>query len=114
LNVSGGKYSGRSGKSVSGDERAIPDVQKSHMAWCVTRRKNGLKGADAVTVVEKDRRSKISRPENRVVFFRIHRDERKIVLSEKTKPNAAPAPAATYDILPTGMKAIQETRISFV
>ena len=59
----------RSGcKSVSGDERAIPHVQIGHVTWCVTRRKNALQGANAVTVAKEDRRPKFHSRETEQLF----------------------------------------------
>src|SRR5882762_1062961 len=68
FDCSGGKHSGLRGKCVSRDERAVPDVQIGHVARCVTRRKNGLKGADVVAVVEKDRWSKFHARETEQLF----------------------------------------------
>jgi hypothetical protein len=66
------------GKSVSGNERAIPNIQIGHVARCVTRRKNGLKWADAVTVAEKDRWSEFRARETEQLFPCLTCVERKV------------------------------------
>src|SRR5437773_5330658 len=54
---SGGKHSSLRGKSISGNERAIPHVQKGKMARRVTRRKYGLKRNYAIAIIQESRQT---------------------------------------------------------
>src|SRR5205807_9628574 len=70
------------GKSISGNERAIPHIQKSKVTRRMTGRKYGLKGADAIAILQESRRLRFHARETDEPLARFTRIERKVLAQE--------------------------------